>query len=65
MVLPRSIRPIPEWVVEADRRNQKKQDVMRLVEAMIAGGVDLSPEEIVDAAFLMIERIKEKMDGKE
>lgn len=34
---------------------------MRLVEAQIAGGVDLSPEEMVDAAVLMAKKINEKL----
>lgn len=38
---------------------------MKLVQAMITGGVDLSPEEMVDAAFLMVERINNKLYGKE
>lgn len=52
----------------ADQRRKKaakKEDVMRLVEAQIAGCVDLSPEEMVDAAFLIVERIDNKIDGKE
>lgn len=36
-----------------------KEDVMRLVEAQIAGGVDLSPEEMVDAAFVMVNKIND------
>lgn len=39
----------------------KKNDVMRLVEAQIAGCVDLSPEEMVDAAFIMVDKINEKL----
>ena len=34
---------------------------MRLVEAQIAGNVDLSPEEMVDAAFLMVKKINQKI----
>lgn len=52
----------------ADQRRkkaEKKEDVLRLVEAQIAGCVDLSPEEMVDAAFLIVERIDNKIDGKE
>lgn len=52
----------------ADQRRkkaEKKEGVMRLVEAQIAGCVDLSPEEMVDAAFLIVERIDNKIDGKE
>lgn len=36
-----------------------KEDVMRLVEAQIAGGVDLSPEEMVEAAFAMVNKIND------
>ena len=38
---------------------------MRLVEAQIAGCVDLSPEEMVDAAFLIVERIEGKIYGED
>lgn len=44
-------------------RERKRNEVIRLTEAIIAGGVDLSPEEMVDAAFLMVERIYEKIYG--
>lgn len=47
------------------KKAEKKEDVIRLVEAQIAGCVDLSPEEMVDAAFLIVERIDNKIDGKE
>lgn len=52
----------------ADQRRKKeakKEDVMRLVEAQIAGCVDLSPEEMVDAAFLIVERIEGKLYGED
>lgn len=39
----------------------KKEDVLRLVEAQIAGCVDLSPEEMVDAAFIMVEKINDRL----
>lgn len=42
-------------------QKQKKDDVMRLVEAQIAGCVDLSPEEMVDAAFIMVEKINDRL----
>lgn len=58
-------RAKPNCVYEAEARERKKAEVMTLVEAIIAGGVDLSPEEMVDAAFLMVERINEKIYGKE
>lgn len=40
--------------------DKKKEDVMRLVEAMIAGNIDLSPQEMVDAAFIMVDKINER-----
>ena len=46
-------------------RERKRNEVIRLTEAIIASGVDLSPEEMVDAAFLMVERIDEKIYGNE
>jgi hypothetical protein len=52
----------------ADQRRkkaEKKEDVLRLVEAQIAGCVDLSPEEMVDAAFLIVERIEGKIYGED
>lgn len=47
-----------------EKLSEKKEDVMRLVEAQIAGSVDLSPEEMVDAAFLIVERIDGRLNGK-
>ena len=49
-----------------DCRDMKteKEDVLRLVEAQIAGCVDLSPEEMVDAAFIMINKINQKLYEK-
>lgn len=47
-----------------EKPSEKKEDVMRLIEAQIAGGVDLSPEEMVDAAFLIVERIDGRLNGK-
>jgi hypothetical protein len=52
----------------ADQRRkkaEKKEDVLRLVEAQIAGCIDLSPEEMVDAAFLIVERIEGKIYGED
>ena len=43
-------------------KEEKKDAVLRLVEAQLAGCVDLSPEEMVDAAFIMMEKIEEKLD---
>ena len=42
-----------------ERGSTMKEDVMRLVEAQIAGGVDLSPEEMVEAAFVMVNKIND------
>lgn len=58
-------RAKPVCVYEAEARERKKAEVIRLTEAIIAGGVDLSPEEMVDAAFLMVERINDRIYGKE
>ena len=48
-------------VIMDERVSTVKEDVMRLVEAQIMGGVDLSPEEIVDQAFNIEELISRKM----
>ena len=48
-------------VIMDERSSTVKEDVMRLVEAQIMGGVDLSPEEIVDQAFNIVELISRKM----
>lgn len=48
-------------VIMDERASTVKEDVMRLVEAQIMGGVDLSPEEIVDQAFNIEELISRKM----
>lgn len=40
----------------------RREDIMRLVEAQIAGNVDLSPEEMVDAAFIMVDKIDKLID---
>ena len=52
-------------VEKEEQQAELKSAVMFLIEAMIKGGVDLSPEEMVDAAFLMVERVNSKIDGKE
>ena len=52
-------------VEKEEQQAELKSAVMFLVEAMIKGGVDLSPEEMVDAAFLMVERVNSKIHGKE
>ena len=46
----------------AEMRDSKREDVMRLVEAQIAGCVDLSPEEMVDAAFILVSKIDERLN---
>lgn len=60
-LVPRLKSPVQ---MEYEARMRKRAEVMRLVEAQIAGGVDLSPTEMVDAACLMIEKINEKIYGK-
>ena len=40
---------------------QEREEVMRFVIAQIHGAVDLSPEEMVDAALVMVRKINEKM----
>ena len=52
-------------VEKEEQQAELKSAVMFLLEAMIKGGVDLSPEEMVDAAFLMVERVNSKIHGKE
>lgn len=56
MYIPK-VRPLPPITLE----RASKEDVMRLVEAQIAGNVDLSPEEMVEAAFLMVKKINQKI----
>lgn len=46
---------------DMDNREKKRWMVMRLVEAQIAGCVDLSPEEMVDAAFIIVNKIDERI----
>lgn len=48
-----------------EKQAELKSEVVFFVEAMIKGGVDLSPEEMVDAAFLLVERINDRIYGKE
>lgn len=47
---------------KAEMRERKREGVMRLVEAQIAGCVDLSPEEMVDAAFILVSKIDERLN---
>lgn len=68
---PRAARPLPPnntmqqagrtavEIIMDERSSTMKEDVMRLVEAQIAGGVDLSPEEMVEAAFAMVNKIND------
>lgn len=68
---PRAARPLPPKntmhqagrtaveIIMDERGSTMKEDVMRLVEAQIAGGVDLSPEEMVEAAFVMVNKIND------
>lgn len=51
--------------VEHEGRERKRQEVTDFVKAMITGGVDLSPEEMIDAAFLVVERINDRIYGEE
>ena len=46
-------------------REEKMESVLRLVEAQIAGCVDLSPEEMVDAAFIMVNKINARLYEEE
>ena len=58
------LMPDPEQIIEkgkARKREQKRWMVLKLVEAQIAGCVDLSPEEMVDAAFIMVDKINQKL----
>lgn len=59
------LMPDPRLVAikaKAETRESKREDVMRLVEAQIAGCVDLSPEEMVDAAFILVSKIDERLN---
>ena len=48
--------------IEQEARHEKKQDVLRIVEALIAGGgYDLDPEETVDVAFKLVDKINKKL----
>ena len=43
-------------------REEKKQDVMRIVEALIAGGgYDLDPDETVNVAFRIVDKINKQL----
>lgn len=50
--------------IRSEKIKQKREDVIRLVEAQIAGCVDLSPEEMIDAAFIMVNKIEERIDER-
>lgn len=59
------LMPDPRLVAikaKAEMRERKREGVMRLVEAQIAGCVDLSPEEMVDAAFILVSKIDERLN---
>lgn len=59
------LMPDPRLVAikaKAEMRERKREDMMRLVEAQIAGCVDLSPEEMVDAAFILVSKIDERLN---
>lgn len=59
------LMPDPRLVAikaKAEMRERKREAVMRLVEAQIAGCVDLSPEEMVDAAFILVSKIDERLN---
>lgn len=60
--------PSPELLaiqIESSNRKEKKQDVMRLVEAIIAGGgYDLDPQETVDVAFKLLDNINRRLIEK-
>jgi hypothetical protein len=59
------LMPDPRLVAikaKAEMRERKRENVMRLVEAQIAGCVDLSPEEMVDAAFILVSKIDERLN---
>lgn len=61
------LMPDPRTVAQktmSDMMEKKKEMVMRLVEAQIAGCVDLSPEEMIDVAFIMVNMINERIYEK-
>ena len=62
MALPRPIRPQGPTTISVVVNI--REDVLRLVEAQISSCVDLSPEEMVDAAFLIVQRIEDRLNGK-
>lgn len=62
MPLPRPIRPQGPTTISVVVNI--REDVLRLVEAQISSCVDLSPEEMVDAAFLIVQRIEDRLNGK-
>ena len=59
------IFPSPELLTiraATEGRKEKKYDVMRLVEAIIAGGgYDLDPQETVDVAFKLLDNINRRL----
>ena len=61
----KGIRGLSKDYRDMDNREKKRWMVMRLVEAQIAGCVDLSPEEMVDVAFIMVRKINERLTNEE
>lgn len=57
--------PSPELLTiraAIEGRKEKKQDVMRIVEAIISGGgYDLDPQETVDVAFKLLDNINRRL----
>lgn len=57
--------PSPELLaiqIESSNRKEKKQDVMRIVEAIISGGgYDLDPDETVHVAFRIVDKINKQL----
>lgn len=54
-------RPIFPQEEAAQQMDRRRKDVLRLVEAMIQGALDLSPEEMVDAAFIIVNKIEDNL----
>lgn len=46
----------------AMRKERKRIAVMRLVEAQIAGCVELSPDEMIDVAFIIVNKIDDRLN---
>lgn len=50
-----------QLMIESERKKRRREDVLRIVEAQIQGGVDLSPEEMVDAAFIIVNKVEDNL----